>query len=223
MTASPLSYGPLISRQLALQQDLKRYYTGKPCKHGHIAPRLTRGRQCIECNKINLKQWIAKDPERERQRVNAQNRKRYARNPKQKQIEHAKRLANDPVFLIRKRLQGRLWSAVKKGYKCASTRALIGISFEQLKEYLELLFQPGMGWSNYGEWHIDHIRPCKTFNLLDAAQQKACFNWRNLQPLDGMQNFSKSDAWTPEMEAEWAQMMRVSGYEGDLFLVFDAA
>jgi len=33
----------------------KYYFTGEPCKHGHIAPRKTKG-SCIECNKV---EWAA--------------------------------------------------------------------------------------------------------------------------------------------------------------------
>ncbi len=38
-----------ISRQEALARGLKRYFTGKPCKNGHVAERLATARVCIEC------------------------------------------------------------------------------------------------------------------------------------------------------------------------------
>ncbi len=41
----------IISRQQAMALGLKRYLTGKPCKHGHVAERFIDGR-CIECNRI---------------------------------------------------------------------------------------------------------------------------------------------------------------------------
>jgi hypothetical protein len=37
-----------ISRAEAKAKGLKRYFTGKPCKHGHVAERYIAGR-CIEC------------------------------------------------------------------------------------------------------------------------------------------------------------------------------
>jgi hypothetical protein len=32
-----------------------------------------------------------------------------------------------------------------------------------LKEYIANLFTIGMSWNNYGEWHIDHIKPVISF------------------------------------------------------------
>lgn len=45
----------LISRKVALQEGLKHYFTGNPCKRGHISQRLSGSRQCTECNKEKMK------------------------------------------------------------------------------------------------------------------------------------------------------------------------
>ena len=50
-----------------------------------------------------------------------------------------------------------------------------------------------MSWSNRGEWHIDHIIPCSSFNLLDEKEQEKCFHYTNLQPLWAAENLSKSN------------------------------
>ena len=50
-----------------------------------------------------------------------------------------------------------------------------------------------MNWDNYGQWHIDHIRPCASFNLLDPIEQKICFHYTNLQPLWAEDNLKKSN------------------------------
>ena len=39
----------LISREDARAQGLKQYFTGEPCKHGHIAPRFVSTGGCKEC------------------------------------------------------------------------------------------------------------------------------------------------------------------------------
>ena len=39
------------TRQEAMATGAKYYFTGEPCKHGHIAPRKTKG-SCVECLKV---------------------------------------------------------------------------------------------------------------------------------------------------------------------------
>lgn len=40
-----------------------------------------------------------------------------------------------------------------------------------------------MTLANYPLWEADHILPVASFDLSNAAQQRACFNHRNIQPL----------------------------------------
>ena len=39
----------IITRQEAMQRGLKNYFTGKPCKKGHVAKRYTSASKCVEC------------------------------------------------------------------------------------------------------------------------------------------------------------------------------
>jgi len=105
----------------------------------------------------------------------------------------------DPAFRIACNLRARLRSAVKAqgAKKHSKTLDLLGCDTAFLKRHLESLWQPGMCWENYGEWHIDHKRLCASFDLLDPAQQRACFHWSNLQPLWSEDNFRKSKRWEP--------------------------
>lgn len=48
-----------------------------------------------------------------------------------------------------------------------------------------------MGWANYGEWHIDHIKPCCLFDLSVKEQQSECFHYTNLRPLWSKLNLKK--------------------------------
>ena len=41
-----------VSRQYAIEHNLPRYFTGKPCINGHIAERYTKKTNCTECAKI---------------------------------------------------------------------------------------------------------------------------------------------------------------------------
>jgi hypothetical protein len=79
--------------------------------------------------------------------------------------------------------------AVEK--KHGNTMELTGCSKEHLISHIESMFVNGMSWDNYGEWHIDHIKPCASFDLTNIEQQKLCFNWTNLQPLWASDNIRK--------------------------------
>jgi hypothetical protein len=43
--------GKIITRAEAKARGLKRYFTGKPCKHGHVDERLTVNTSCVVCNR----------------------------------------------------------------------------------------------------------------------------------------------------------------------------
>ena len=47
------------TRKEAQDIGAKYYFTGEPCKHGHIAPRKTKG-ACVECLKVEWQQAAEK-------------------------------------------------------------------------------------------------------------------------------------------------------------------
>ena len=100
---------------------------------------------------------------------------------------------NDTHFKVLSNLRSRLWHAVKGNTKSEPTLKLLGCTVEHLVSYLENQFTEGMNWDNYGEWHIDHIIPCASFDLHNLEQQKECFHYSNLQPLWAKENLLKSD------------------------------
>lgn len=67
----------LISREEAREKGLKRYYTGKPCRSGHVSERYVAGGACVECDVRN--QRVSRENNIERAR--AKDRERYRRNP----------------------------------------------------------------------------------------------------------------------------------------------
>ena len=101
----------------------------------------------------------------------------------------------NPNFKLKQLLRGRLYKALihDQATKSAPTLKLLGSSVAYVKKHLEAQFVDGMSWDNHGEWHIDHIRPCASFDLSDPEQQKECFNYKNLQPLWAEDNLRKGD------------------------------
>lgn len=130
------------------------------------------------------------DPEfRERElKKNRVRRRREDVKEKQRAYER-RRYTEDIDYKIAKNLRSRFNKVIKR--KNNSVLSLTGCSINELKNYLAGMFLDGMSWDNYGEWHIDHIRPCVSFDLSDPQQQKECFHFTNLQPLWAFDNQSK--------------------------------
>jgi hypothetical protein len=70
---------------------------------------------------------------------------------------------------------------------------ILGYTLQQLRERLESLFKEGMTWENYGEWHVDHIRPVSGFHFIsiDDPEFQQCWALENLQPLWAEENMRK--------------------------------
>jgi hypothetical protein len=67
----------------------------------------------------------------------------------------------------------------------------LGYSAMDLKVHMEDLFQEGMTWENWGDWHIDHKKPVSKF----SNDTPVCIvnSLDNLQPLWEEDNLSKSN------------------------------
>jgi hypothetical protein len=46
-----------ITRAEARRRGLKHFFTGRPCKHGHIAKRFVSVAICVECNAAHAHTW----------------------------------------------------------------------------------------------------------------------------------------------------------------------
>lgn len=102
------------------------------------------------------------------------------------------RRKEDIHFKISKNLRKRVWDALNGKSKSARTLELLDMELPEFRVYIQGQFRPGMTWENYGPaWHIDHVRPCASFDLSDSTQQRECFYWSNLQPLFAKENLEK--------------------------------
>jgi len=118
--------------------------------------------------------------------------KKYRNTHKVKARKYMKnRLKIDISFKLCHYLRTRLNKVLKNNIKSKSISKLLDCSIEFLKQHLEKQFTQGMSWNNYGKWHIDHIKPCCTFDLSKPEEQTKCFNYTNLQPLWALDNLKK--------------------------------
>ena len=103
----------------------------------------------------------------------------------------------DIPFRLKCRLRGGLATAIRNGQKAGSAVRDLGCSIEHLKLHLELFWDEGMSWENYGnrrgQWSIDHIKPLSRFDLTDRTQFVEANHYLNLQPLWHSDNVRKGD------------------------------
>ncbi len=101
----------------------------------------------------------------------------------------------DPEFRLKNILRNRFYKVIKGYSKSGSVLSLIGCSVSELKDYLQSMFVGDMSWDNYGEWHIDHIKPCSLFDFSIESEQQECFHYTNLQPIWAVDNLIKSNKY----------------------------
>jgi len=193
-----------ICKKCKKEQPIENYYKNKLSKGGIIS-------ECKSCYSKRSKEYREKFPEK-RAEIKKRSRLKNVEKYKKRELENGRTYYQIHKEEIRKKrkergfkrkeslqyklrhvLRSRIRQAIKHGYKSANTLELIGCSIEELKQHLEKLFKEGMTWENwsfYG-WHIDHIIPCSSFNLLLEEEQKKCFHYTNLQPLWMKENLEK--------------------------------
>lgn len=114
----------------------------------------------------------------------------HADNPG-KRTEYWNKLRVEKPYIIAWR--GCLWSALQRmgGSKESSTIDLLKYSASDLKNHMESLFEEGMSWNNWGEWHIDHKFPISKFDK--NTPMHIVNSLDNLQPLWASENLSKNN------------------------------
>jgi hypothetical protein len=169
--------------------------------------------RCKECLSQYHKQYYLKNKEKLKKNISdfRKNNPEYMKNWRKNNIEKIKeqktnwynenrdkintnernRRQTDIQYKIKKNLRRRVNQVITRNNRSDSTMCLIGCSIYELLKYLENKFSDGMSWDNYGNWHIDHIIPCASFDLTKIDQQKKCFHYSNLQPLWAKDNISK--------------------------------
>ena len=194
---SPVS-GPTLSKHQAKAQNIKFYFSGTPCKRGHLSERLVSNGHCRECVRLDTARdrAILRSTDEGRKKLVEYAAEYHSRKEvKQKKLDKLKdRLATEPAFKMVHLLRKRLYNAVKAAgtKKQCSVMDFLGCTPQELKIYFENLFTDGMNWENMGQWHIDHIRPVASF---ENPEDPACWHYTNLQPLWAEDNLSKSDNW----------------------------
>jgi hypothetical protein len=137
-------------------------------------------------------EWQLKHKKERLARSNLWN-KLHKENIKQNKKNYRKRKQNDYNFKILHNLRSRIYHALKSDQKSGKSIDLLGCTIQELKIHLEKQFTEGMNWQNntLKGWHIDHIKPCASFDLSKPENQKECFHYTNLRPLWAKDNLTR--------------------------------
>lgn len=104
---------------------------------------------------------------------------------------YKKRINNDPLFKLKKQVQGLIRDSLRgMGFKKSQrTVDILGCSIEEFKLYVESKFEPWMNWGNKGlyngspnyGWDIDHIK--KSSSATSEGELIQLNHYTNLQPM----------------------------------------
>jgi len=106
----------------------------------------------------------------------------------------------DIDFKMKKYLRSRIYIAfTSRGLKKSNrTWKYIGCTSDFFRDWIEFQLYDGMTLENYGEyWHIDHVKPCASFDLNNEQNVEECFSWKNMRPLRSNKNKIKRDKIIP--------------------------
>ena len=166
-----------VCKKCGIEKELTEFHKDKSGKFG-------RKYLCRVCSSKKDREWRTKNIEKAR----ARNRASYAKNKHKKFKRERERLQEDPIARMIKNYRNRTRDTYKDK---KSSLDLLGCSGAELAQHLEKQFQEGMTHDNYGEWHIDHIRPIASFDLSNPKEAEECFHYTNLQPLWAIDNLTK--------------------------------
>jgi hypothetical protein len=130
----------------------------------------------LEENQLKNKNYYINNKSIFNEKTRIRNNIRYNTNPQFKAMSNYRSMLNNML----------------KGSGVKNSLNLTGLDIVDLKRHIESLFSEGMSWDNRKEWHIDHIKPVKLFDLTDPEQVKQCYHYTNLRPMWASDNKSKS-------------------------------
>jgi len=105
-----------------------------------------------------------------------------------------KRYKEDPVYRLLKNMRNGIRYSLSAQAKSSHAMEHVGMSPDELMNHLENKFTEGMTRDNYGEWHVDHIRPLASFDFTGPDREEQlhiAWSHTNLQPLWALDNIRK--------------------------------
>lgn len=123
---------------------------------------------------------------------------------------------NDPSYRMRMRMREMINRQLKhfnEKKKGRLTEDMVGYSSSTLVKHIEDRMLEGMSWENYGEWHIDHIKPIRLFVSEGVSDPSIVNDLSNLCCMWSAHNLSKGD----KTLGEWLDTKNSDSEEWNLY------
>jgi len=165
-----------IARRDAQQQGLPRYFTGIPCKHGHVAERYTASKTCCMCGNTTANATKSKNRAKYSSQVVEWGRKNPEKRAQYQRTQNAKRPGTR-----------NLWTMNYRSAK--ATRMPLWLNAGELFE-MECVYTYCSALRKVElDYHVDHVVP-----LRGESVSGLHVPW-NLQVLLGSENMSKGNTF----------------------------
>lgn len=168
------------TRKEALINNSAQYYTGSPCKKGHISARRAKTGECLKCRALFLIKWRNKNPHKVKEH-NATQYLKYETEKYKWKARAQKYLKNNKDKVNAKTVAYQLAKA---------NRIPKWADAEKIKE---LYNQAAIKSKKTGvQWHVDHIVPLRG-KLVSGLHVP-----ENLQVIPGIENVKKANRYIIE-------------------------
>jgi len=212
----------IITRKEAKAQGLKRYFTGKPCKRGHVSERHVSDGKCWECSR----RWRAENPEYGRQysrRWREENReyvRQWSEENRDKLLEKQRQYyAENREEILERSRQWREENRERKleyvrqyrdenrelyaAYVAKRRAAKIDRTLSHKEELTQFVMEEAAQQAKDMEelfgmpFHVDHMIPMR------GEEVSGLHVWYNLQVIPAHLNFSKGNRMRYTQPLEW--------------------
>lgn len=167
------------------------------CRESHARHKEKYLEQQRQSRESNREEYNARRAQSRRIRLlcpekrEAHNKRHREYRKERRESDHSFKLLNNMRTLMYIAISGRSYKPGKDYRKSKSTMAYIGCTIQELREHLEGQFVNGMCWENYGQWHVDHIKPLAMFDMSNESHRHEAWHYTNLQPMWATDNIRK--------------------------------
>jgi hypothetical protein len=190
----------IVTLKEAREKGFQYYFTGNPCKNGHVSQRYVSCRKCVTCQA----EFVAQNEEK----LKKQKKELYLRNREKILLSAKERREQNPEYMqnyyrdnrekvAETKKEWRKQNPHKNAEYCSKRKAIklkaVPGWYDDEKvlafrtEVLKLVEETGI------EYHVDHIVPLQSDFVCGL-------HWHgNMQILTAAENISKHNKWWPDM------------------------